>query len=203
MTAPGAAPTRSNLLELRRQLAFALEGFELLDRKRQLLALELVRRVERLRRAEEEVARRLARAHQALREATLDAGAAALDRVAVGVPEEHEVSLSEQRLLGLRLSRVTVQVGPPLVRFGFAGTSPAADLARRGFAEVLPLLAELAELQAAVLRLGREIRKAQRRCNALTKIRIPEWRRSIRFITGALEEREREAFIDRKLRRMR
>ncbi len=198
-----ATPTRSNLLELRRQLRFALEGFELLDQKRQILALELVRRIERLRQAEREVAQRLALAHEALREASLSSGSAALDRVTLGVPTDHEVRLSEQHLMGLHIPKVNLQAGEAQIRFGFAGTSPGADLARRRFAEVLPLLANLAELQNAVLLLGRELRRAQRRCNALTKILIPEHRRAIHHVAGALEEREREEFMNRKWRRAR
>ena len=65
---------------------------------------------------------------------------------------------------------------------------------------IVPRMAELAELQDAILRLARELRKTQRRCNALTKIFIPDCQESIHYITGALEERERESFVDRKLR---
>lgn len=200
MTPLAVTPTKSNLLQLRRQLAFALEGFELLEQKRQILTLELVKRLERMRETERSTHEALAHAHGALREATLDSGSEALERAALGIPVDHEVSPDQERLMGLRLPRVQVRTGPPGVRFGFAGTSPSADLAQRRFAEILPLLAELAELQNAVLRLARELRKTQRRCNALTKIFIPECQAAIHYITGALEEREREAFMDRKLR---
>jgi V/A-type H+/Na+-transporting ATPase subunit D len=193
-------PTKSNLLELRRQLAFALEGLELLDQKRQILTLELVGRLERLRKAEQRFAEALRRAHEALRGATLDSGSETLDRVALGAAPGHQVSLSEERLMGLHLPLVKVQVERPAARFGFLGTSPGADLAQRRFAEALPLLADLAQAQNAVLRLARELRKTQRRCNALTKIFIPDCRRAIHYTAGALEERERESFMDRKLR---
>ena len=56
-------------------------------------------------------------------------------------------------------------------------------------------LAELAELENAVLRLARELRKTQRRCNALSKNFLPAYRETIGYITAALEERERESFI--------
>ncbi|WP_005035425.1 V-type ATP synthase subunit D [Holophaga foetida] len=200
MTQLKVTPTKSNLLKLRKQLAFALEGFELLEQKRQILTLELVARLERLREAERKANEALGRAHDSLREATLDSGSEALDRVALGVPVSHEIALSEERLMGLRLPKVRVQIAPPRVSFGFTGSSPNADLAQRRFAELLPLLAELAGLQNAILRLAKELRKTQRRCNALTKIFIPDCRESIHYITGALEERERESFMDRKLR---
>jgi V/A-type H+-transporting ATPase subunit D len=67
------------------------------------------------------------------------------------------------------------------------------------FVELLPLLAELAELGNAVFRLSRELRKTQRRCNALSKIFIPDYHETINYITGALEERERESFIILKM----
>ena len=54
---------------------------------------------------------------------------------------------------------------------------------------------ESAELENAVLRLARELRKTQRRCNALSKIFIPDYRKTLGYIVGALEERERESFI--------
>jgi V/A-type H+-transporting ATPase subunit D len=69
----------------------------------------------------------------------------------------------------------------------------------RRFVEALPLLAELAELENAVLQLARELRKTQRRCNALSKIFIPAYQEAISYITGALEERERESFIILKM----
>ncbi len=198
MTSSRPAPTKSNLLALRRQLAFALEGFELLDQKRQTLALELVRRAERLQRAEEEADRRLAPARDALRTAVLDSGSAALDRAAVGVAPAHEIALAARRFMGLSLPTVELRLDPPAPAFGVAGTSPAADLARRRFSEALPALAAVAELQTAVLRLGRELRRAQRRCNALTKIVIPACRQAVHDVAGTLEEREREFFVSRR-----
>ena len=154
----------------------------------------------RIRDDEREVGLALARAHAALREATLDSGSEALERAALAVPVDHVVELSERHLMGVHLPRASLRAGPPGVRFGFAGTSPNADLARQRFVEVLPGLAGLAERQNAILRLGRELRRTQRRCNALTRIFIPDCRQAIRAIAGALEEREREAFVDRKLR---
>lgn len=197
-SAPAVTPTKSHLLELRRQLAFALEGFELLDQKRQTLALELVRRAQLLAQAEAEAARLLASAQEALREATLDGGTEALERAALGARPAHDVSLSAQRFLGLRLPSASVEAQPLQPAFGLVGTSPAADLARRRFAEVLPALAPLAERQTAVVRLSRELRKTQRRCNALTKIVIPRCQRAIHDIAGTLEEREREFFVNRR-----
>lgn len=193
------APTKSNLLVLRRQLEFAEEGYDLIEEKRQILVFELMRRIARARELEAEVARALDGAFAALREATLDVGSQALDAASLGVRADHRVTLSVQRLAGVRVPRVTAVLGPPGHPFGVGGTSANADLAQQRFAAVLPLLAELAELDSAVRRLARELRRTQRRCNALTKIVIPNHRETIAYIAGSLEERERETFVIHKL----
>jgi V/A-type H+-transporting ATPase subunit D len=71
------------------------------------------------------------------------------------------------------------------------------------FVDLLPSLAELAELVNAVVRLARELRRTQRRCNALSKIFIPQYQETIDYITGSLEERERESLIILKMIRNR
>lgn len=189
------APTKSSLLSLKRQLAFAEEGYDLLEQKRQILIFELMSRLNRAREAETRIGPAIKAAFAALREAELDVGSAALDRAALAVRMAHQVNLSDQHLMGIKIPRVSLRAEPVTVQFGVGGTSSNADLAMRRFVEVLPLLAELAELENAVLRLAGEVRKTQRRCNALSKLFIPDYRETIGYILGALEERERESFI--------
>ena len=193
------APTKSNLLSLKRQLAFAEEGFDLLEQKRQILIFELMSRLKPGRVVEEAVARALREAISALRESLLDIGSEALDRALLAVRMSHQVKLSGQRLIGIKLPRVTVQTESPGTQFGVGGTSGSMDLAMRRFVELLPVLAQLAELHTAVLRLARELRKTQRRCNALSKIFMPGYRETIAYVLGALEERERESFVILKM----
>jgi V/A-type H+/Na+-transporting ATPase subunit D len=193
------APTKSNYLSMKRQLAFAEEGYDLLEQKRQILIFELMGRLGRASEVERTVAEALRRAHAALREATLDIGSAALDRTALGVKLDVELKLAAQHLMGLTIPRVMFRAGPSGIPFGVSGTSANTDTAMRRFVELLPLLAELAELQNAVLRLARELRKTQRRCNALSKIFIPSYRETLAYISGTLEERERESLTILKI----
>jgi V/A-type H+/Na+-transporting ATPase subunit D len=197
------APTKSSLLSLKKQLLFAEEGYDLLEQKRQILIFELMSRLKRAGEAEAKVAKAFKCAFAALQEATLDIGSDALDRAAFGVRMDHQVGLGDQHLMGMRIPRVTVHAEPPSAQFGVGGTSANTDVAMSRFVEVLPLLAELAELENAVMRLARELRKTQRRCNALSKLFIPDYRETIGYITGALEERERESFVILKLIRNR
>jgi len=193
------APTKSNLLVLRRHLAFAEDGYDLVEQKRQILIFERMSRLDRARNAEQNIAEALRRAFAALREAQLDTGTEMLRQATLAVLMEHRIKLSDQHLMGMKIPAVTVQAEKTGVRFGLNGTSSNTDLAMHHFIEVLPLLAELAELENAVMRLARELRKTQRRCNALSKIFIPDYRETIAYIVGALEERERESFVILKM----
>ena len=197
------APTKSNLLLFKRQLAFAEEGYDLLEQKRQILIFELMSRLDRAQQAERKVAEALVPAHAALREATLDLGSAALDRTALGAKADPDLNLGRHHLMGLTIPLVTFRAGPVVIRFGVGGTSASTDTAARRFTELLPLLAELAELQNAVQQLARELRKTQRRCNALSKIFIPSYRETLAYISGTLEERERESLTIMKIIRNR
>ena len=193
------APTKSNLISLKRQLAVAEEGYELLEQKRQILIAELMKRVSRVREARAEAREALRRAFAALGEAQLDAGSEALHRASFAVNLTHHLELSSQQLMGMRIPRVKVRAEPVGVQFGVGGTPASADEAMRRFVELLPLLAELAELETAIMRLALELRKTQRRCNALSKIFMPNYHETISYITASLEERERESFVILKM----
>jgi V/A-type H+/Na+-transporting ATPase subunit D len=193
------APTKSNLLTLKRQLEFAEEGYELLEQKRQILISELMRRLARVLNARSEAEDALCLAYEALGEAQLDVGSEALENASLAVHMDHQVELSAQQLMGMKIPRVNVRTEPAGVQFGLGGTSANADITMTRFVAVLPLLAELAELENDVTRLALELRKTQRRCNALSKIFMPNYRETITYITGALEERERESFVILKM----
>jgi len=204
--------TKSGLLALRRQLDFAREGFALLDQKRELLLLELTACSAKAARARRDVQEALARAYAALEEAELTAGSRAVDAAALAVPPGgHRVEISERRLMGLKVPDAVAGacpepvegLGPLGARFGTGNTPAALDGAAKEFAEVLPLLARLAGLETAALRLARELKKTQRRCNALSKKVIPDCRQTIAFLASALEERERESFVILKMIRNR
>jgi len=193
------APTKSNLLVLKRQLAFAEEGYDLLEQKRQILIFEMMSRLNRARDAEQSAYEALRRAFAALREARLDEGSAAIDKAILAVKMDHQIDISDQHLMGMKIPHVKVRTEPVSVQFGVGGTSANTDVAMSRFIEVLPLLAQFAELENAVMRLARELRKTQRRCNALSKIFMPDYRETINYITGSLEERERESFVILKM----
>ncbi len=200
MTLLPVAPTKSNLLAVRRQLAFAEEGFDLLDQKRQILTMELLGRLRRARSAEERMGNALRRAFAAWTDATLAAGTHALEVLGLAIPPSAGVAIATRKLMGVALPEVKPQsnTAPPLP---ISDGAVVVDHARFQILQLLPDLAELATLQTDLFRLGHELRRTQRRCNALSRIFIPAHRETIAFIASTLEEREREFLV--VLRRIR
>ena len=60
--------------------------------------------------------------------------------------------------------------------------------------EVKRLTAELAEVENSVYRLAVAIKKTQKRANALKNIMIPKFEETVKNISDALEEKDREEF---------
>ena len=78
-------------------------------------------------------------------------------------------------------------------------TNSLFDQAVACFRKVKEITAVLAEVENSVYRLANAIRKTQRRANALENILIPRYRETAKFITAALEEKEREEFSRMKV----
>jgi len=137
-----------------------------------------------------------AQAHAVLREAATRVGSQRLGRDALAVPVTKSVSVSEHRVMGIAVPQVKAdEPGEPVPAFSFADGTIKADEVMTAFSRALEAISRLAQTQNAVFRLARELRKTQRRVNALDKVFIPDRRETLDYIAATLDEREREAFV--------
>jgi V/A-type H+-transporting ATPase subunit D len=185
-------PTRSNLLRIRQDLRFAREGYEILDRKREVLTTELIRLAHDAEAVQQKVWALLAEAYRALDRAKLTMGEDRVEWAALAVNETVDVQLKFRGIMGVPLPSIHAKGGPPATSYSLGDTTVRLDEAVSDFNGVLKGVPELAEMVTSVWRLAAELRKTQRRVNALQYIFIPEYEETVAFIVGALEERERE-----------
>jgi len=183
-------PTRSNLLRVKRDLEFAREGYEILDRKREVLTTELVHMAHDAELLE--VWDLLAVAYRALEDARLQMGQEHIEWAALAVDKTVEVEVRARGVMGIPIPIVEAHGEPPSMSYSLGDTMATLDEASAAFRKVLDQIPELAEMMTSVWRLARELRKTQRRVNALQYIFIPEYEAIVSFIENALEERERE-----------
>ena len=83
--------------------------------------------------------------------------------------------------------------------YSFGVTHESVDMAREAFRQVKELTIKLAEVENSAYRLANNIKKTQKRANALKNITIPMYENLVKNINNALEEKEREEFTRLKV----
>ena len=192
-------PTRSNLIRIKHDLEFAREGYEILNRKREVLTAELIQMAHDAGLMQEEMYRLQAEAYRALEKAQLTMGRERVEWAALATNKTVDVQLRFRGIMGVAVPQILASGEPPEMSYSLADTNASLDEASTAFREVLKRIPELSRLVTAVWRLAAELRKTQRRVNALQHIFIPEYEETVTFIISTLEEREREDTFRLKL----
>ena len=193
------APTKTNLLRLRRDYQFAREGHELLEQKREILVAELMGIMERAKELQHRVDEALALAYASLQRAVVRMGRRSVAAAAHAVDTKTTVRIGSRRIMGVTVPVVDTEIVERPPHYSLADTSFWLDESLANFRDVLHLLGKYAETNVAVARLTEEVKKTIRRVNALDKIALPDFRETIKYIGDVLEEGEREAFYVLKL----
>lgn len=193
------APTKGNLNAAKRSRALADNGYELMDRKRNILIREIMELMDEAEDLQERIDSTFSEAYASMRLAEISMGGSAQSG-ANAVPIDDSFSIRFRSVIGVELPVVSAEPeepsGPP---YGLAFTSSDLDDAYFKFAEVKELIRELAETENCIYRLAYAIKKAQKRANALQNIVIPGLDSEIARISDALEEKEREEFVRLKV----
>lgn len=185
-------PTKGNLINTKKSLSLATLGFELMDRKRNILVREMVSLIDTAKAIRGDIEKTYARAYKALQTANITMGI--IENIAGGIEIENGVHITYRSVMGVEIPKVTLNSTQPEKTYGFTDTNSQFDIAYECFDRVKHLTITLAEVDNSVCRLANEIKKTQRRANALSNIIIPQFESTIKFISDSLEEKEREEF---------
>lgn len=186
------APTKSNLLALKEQLAISTNGYELLEEKREILVRELMHLVEQVKLLEKEVDKAINKAYPAFKRMLMFDGADQIQRISHGI--QYDFKMSEKRIVigGMGFSSIDVELPQQELFYSFNGTDANTDDTVSKLFELLSILTKMASIRTIVWRLADEVKKTQRRVNALDKMIIPQTSETKAYIESVLEERERE-----------
>lgn len=190
--------TKGNLISTQRSLALAKTGYELMDKKRNILIREMMLLVDKVTSVQSEIDKVFSEAYASLIEANLSSGV--IQSIAEAVPEEKCVRVRTKSVMGVEVPIVTLEERREgAVPYGLSETDSALDIAYSKFAQVKDLCVKLAEIENSVYRLAIAIKKTQRRANSLKNIVIPRQEATVKFIVNTLEEKEREEFSRMKI----
>ncbi len=196
---PNTFPTKGNLILAKNSLKLAKQGYELMDKKRNILMHELMELIDKARDIQAEIDSTFSSAYRALQQANIEMGIANVTELAATIPEENSIRIKLRSIMGIEIPLVEFDNIPLKPSYTFFQTTMSLDEAAKNFAKVKELTIRLSMIENSAYRLATHINKTQKRANALKNITIPYYTALVANIQNALEEKEREEFTRLKV----
>lgn len=189
--------TKNNLMAQKKSLELAKTGYDLMDKKRTILVREMMAMQQKASDIQKDIDNAYIQAYAALEKATVTLGDCS--EYAQCVPVDDSVSLRLRNVMGVEIPEISIEGGSPYIYYGMNETNSQLDEAFIQFEKVKRLTVELIQIESGVMRLSQAVKKTQKRTNALSNIMIPKFTSTIKFISDALDEKEREDFTRLKV----
>lgn len=196
---PNTFPTKGNLILAKNSLALALQGFDLMDKKRNILIREMMDLIEEAKGIQSQIDQTFRSAYAALQKANMEIGINTVQTISYTVPIEDSIRIKTRSIMGTEIPLVESNPGGNLPTYAFYSTKESLDEAKQAFEKVKELTIKLSMVENSAYRLASNIKKTQKRANALKNITIPHYGQLTKDITNALEEKEREEFTRLKV----
>ena len=110
MTKLNMAPTKSNLLKVKEQLSISMDGYELLEQKREILVMELMHMVEQIKLLEREIDKLIASAYPALKSMLTSVGGDRVERIAHAVSYDFNITEKSVIKAGMTFSTIDMEL---------------------------------------------------------------------------------------------
>jgi V/A-type H+-transporting ATPase subunit D len=192
-------PTKGNLIQAINTLKLSKQGYELLDKKRNILITEMMNLIDRGETIQSKIDEVFSHAYKALQIANITIGINTVEQIGHAISLEEGIDIRTRSIMGAEIPIVTNKNVDNEPKYGFFRTNVALDDAFIKFQEAKKLTIELAEVENAIYRLATNIKRTQKRANALKNIMIPKYEKLTREIQNSLEEKDREEFARLKV----
>jgi V/A-type H+-transporting ATPase subunit D len=193
------AYTKTNLISAKGTLDLSLKGFDLLDKKRNVLIMSMMGFIDKAEEVQNKVSVIFEEAYEALQTANITMGITNVEQISQSVPEVEDFNILDKSIMGVEIPEILHKEQSLERYYSFYNTNTALDVAFKKFQEVKELLFELSEIEDSVYKLAMEVKRTQKRANALQNIQIPKYKGIVKAITDVLEEKEREDFFRLKV----
>jgi V/A-type H+/Na+-transporting ATPase subunit D len=196
---PNTFPTKGNLILAKNSLTLAKQGYELMDKKRNILIRELMELIDKAKDIQTEIDGTFTSAYAALQKANIEMGIRNVEDLSFTIPEENSIEIKQRSIMGTEIPLVDFKLEDEKPTYSFFNTRLSLDEATSSFRKVKELTLRLATIENSAYRLATSINKTQKRANALKNITIPHYVELVHNIQNALEEKEREEFTRLKV----
>ena len=196
---PNTFPTKGNLIPAKNSLALSRQGFDLMDKKRNILIREMMSLIEEAKGIQSQIDQTFREAYAALQRANMEIGINQVQTISYTVPIEDSIRIKTRSIMGTEIPLVQSDPDGKNPTYAFYQTKESLDKARVAFEKVKELTIKLSMVENSAYRLATNIKKTQKRANALKNITIPHYEQLTKDISNALEEKEREEFTRLKV----
>lgn len=187
--------TRSELIELKKQIKLSTTGHRLLKMKRDSLIAEFFKILDKAKGIRSGIQDKYDRAMERLSIAKAIEGTIGVKSAAFAALENPEMELTTKNIMGIVVPEIDSRSVKKRIDergYGIIGTSSRIDEAAEAFEDLVEDIVIAAEIETTMRRLLDEIEKTRRRVNALEFRVIPNLESQEAFIRLRLEELERE-----------
>jgi V/A-type H+-transporting ATPase subunit D len=192
-----SAPTKTNLLKFKEELELAQEGYELLDKKKEVLLRELLRLLYEVKGVQEKVSMELKKIYDKFKSAESKLGKERLKYILSFKTEGLEIDVIEKSIMGIHVPVISpLELKPKY--FSFLHTPSQLDETIKMLSEIFPLFLHYIEVVFSLFRVANEVKKTERKLRALENIFIPQYKQEVTRIESILEETERDEFFRHK-----
>lgn len=129
----------------------------------------------------------------------MEMGIAFVDQISHTVPIEDSIRIKTRSVMGTEIPLVEYDKSGNVPTYAYYSTKMSLDEAKAAFERVKELSIKLSMIENSAIRLASNIKKTQKRANALKNITIPKFEALTKDISNALEEKEREEFTRLKV----
>lgn len=196
---PNSFPTKGNLILAKNSLTLARQGYVLMDKKRNILIRELMDLIDQAKDIQSEIDVTFREAYTALQIANIELGINYVQEISASIPVETGIRIKSRSIMGTEIPLVQHEETAMSLTYAYYSTKESLDEARARFEKVKELTIKLSMVENSAYRLANNIKKTQKRANALKNITIPTYETLTKNITNALEEKEREEFTRLKI----
>ena len=196
---PNTFPTKGHLILAKNSLRLAKQGYELMDKKRNILMHELMELIDKAKNIQSEIDSTFTSAYLSLQKANIEMGIINVQELCNTIPEENSIEIKQRSIMGTEIPLVEYDNTVSKPTYAFFQTKLSLDEATKRFIKVKDLTIRLSMIENSAYRLATNINKTQKRANALKNITIPYYANLTIEIQNALEEKEREEFTRLKV----
>lgn len=197
---PNTFPTKGNLILAKNSLKLANKGYELMDKKRNILIRELMELIDKANNIQNEIDTTFSEAYEALQKVNTDMGLHKVKDICLTIPEDESIRIKTRSIMGTEIPQVEYNSDTLTTPdYSLYDMSVSFDDAVTKFKKVKDLIIKLSTVETSAYRLATSIKKSQKRANALQNITIPYYSALSIDIENSLEEKEREEFSRLKI----